>query len=320
MAETHTSGDSVGESTIDNDFELVNSADAEEMSPQAEPTMDVAVESTESPPPPPYDGGDHSTQSTNGVRTNTDLSDGPVKTSGKDKAVETRSERVAAAATPAPRDLGVFSGLSPQYKSLVLHENPTHSASVVALAITMYVLLTVNFGLSLIFIVAVVAKVITGVALVSTVAKSLYDKHVQGQPEYTSIARVTLEPILEKISAEASPYTPSSEQVHAVLESVVMATPTMATEARDVLYCTSWKKTAKALLVLHVACKVGKVFSLPGLMLTAILFMFSVPFAYNSKKADVDHAYDVAVDKMSETIDTIVSSLPASVTSKFKSD
>eukprot|EP00041_Stephanoeca_diplocostata_P015348 m.292604 g.292604 ORF g.292604 m.292604 type:complete len:456 (-) comp20004_c1_seq1:400-1767(-) len=212
-------------------------------------------------------------------------------------------------------DLGIFSGLPPAVADLVLYKNPVHSVVALGGSLVTYCLLFCN--LHVVWLILMVAKVAILLTFVPTVAKALYDQHVNGQTEYTPLSRVLLEPMVARGVANATPYLCTRADVVAAVEAAMSAALRGVRDVADVLYCKNWKTTALALVKVHVAARFFRCCSVSGLVLTFLIFMGSAPAGYMAKKAEIDAALQATERKLRTLHATIIASVPTSILEKL---
>lgn len=116
-------------------------------------------------------------------------------------------------------------------------------------------------------------KVAILLAFVPTVCKALYDHYVKGHTEYTSLSRTHLEPVFARVNAAVAPHLYARADIVAAVDATLSAVPCVFACIVDVLYCTSWAKTAKAFVKVHVAAKILHCCSVSGLFLAFLVFM-----------------------------------------------
>jgi len=186
------------------------------------------------------------------------------------------------------------SNLFKTLRALAHYENPVRSGVVLAKLLGLYVLLVCDLGVTLLFIGAQVVLFSTTGALMLAVVKFVIDRHYNKIAEPKLFPQQLLEPALAAASDVLDPLFVSEESAVRAVRSLYASLPVVRTEILNVLYCVSFKRTAKVLVLSYLSGLVAWWFSIGSLALLAILGFFTVPMGYRTYKADVDHALDVA--------------------------
>jgi len=209
------------------------------------------------------------------------------------------------------RDFGIFFALSPATRDLFLYKNPMFSGAVLGTATVTYILIQVDFGVTLLYLWSTVGCYSLAGLLVATAMKQIYDKFTKDEVE-PPLAKVLLEPHLKVLHDLVAPLLPSAEQLKVAAEALSTAAPTAWGTAVDIVCCTEMKKTTIWVLYLYVAGIVGSWFSVVTLAYLVVLVMFTAPMLYSQKRADIDHVCDLAQAKLSEAYGMVEDLLPKS--------
>lgn len=211
-------------------------------------------------------------------------------------------------------DLGVLSFLPDSLKYLALYENPFVSMGVILTSCIFVALATYDIGVTLPFMMTRMLEAGLVISLGATVGVYVNDTYVNKDPypKKTIVADI-LKPRMVSFGSSIFRFLDLGDDVLATSTSsgqppsrgpiflTIRLVHSLVRTYMDCVYCTSYVKTAKAIVCLHSMGWIASVFSFVGLFFLGVLMLFTVPITYKMNQESVDRV----IKKYSRWLDVV---------------
>eukprot|EP00051_Salpingoeca_urceolata_P026260 m.476657 g.476657 ORF g.476657 m.476657 type:complete len:257 (-) comp20607_c0_seq1:105-875(-) len=204
----------------------------------------------------------------------------------------------------------------PKVRQILYYENPIHSAVAIALVLGTLVFLNFDFGFSLLWLSAWIARWMLVVTLAITGVSYLAQRFGKlDQPILTKF----VEPHVDHIGREIGAYLPTVDEATAMFNKVVAHIPGTLTCFKNLLLCKNPIASVKALVQLYLVVEtVGCLFSGCTLAFLGAIAVFTVPFVFDKYEDKISPVLDTASAKITGVLEQVCSKLPASLKCKTK--
>lgn len=207
----------------------------------------------------------------------------------------TRTDAGGAALTPVVLD---FVDESPpkreSLEDLVYFKDVARSVTVLIKLLIAWVLITFDCRSTLVPIITWLVVYAMAVVFALATVKRTIDVKYYETTEPISFPRSVLQPLFVAAADAVEPLLLTEEAAVDLVRSGYGALPVIQGAVLNVIYCTSFDRTAKALAIFWFA----RCFSLSTILFLIIIGLFTVPIGYRTYQADIDHIVDQLRSRM----------------------
>lgn len=211
------------------------------------------------------------------------------------------------------RALGTFD-LPEPVRMIVMYEDSTHSSVAIAVLLVIWLACRVDFGVTVPYLVVFLLEFALVTAMCADGILHVHENLYLGKSAPATVENI-ISPALAKLTTQLEKYGPIKSGCHQIDTTVDFFNVALSGYS-GLLMCTNYWRTGKAIFILYLAGKVLQFFSVAGLAVTACIGLFSVPYLFNRYRTDIVLAYDTMERHIGAAQATLASMLP----SKMKSD
>lgn len=199
-------------------------------------------------------------------------------------------------------------------RMIVMYEDSTHSCVAIAVLLLIWLAYRVDFGVTVPYLVVFLLEFPLVTAICASGILHVHESLYLGKSAPATVENI-IAPALTKLTTQLEKYGPIESGCDQI-DTVVDFLNVVLSGYSGLILCTSYWRTGKAVLGLHLAGKVLQFFSVAGLVVTACIGLFSVPYLFHRYRTDIS----LAQDKMERHVGAAYATLASILPSKMKSE